>query len=213
MDLDRPLGLLTPTVDADVLAVLAGARASFTGRQVHRVAERHSERGVRNALHRLSEQGIVLAERAGSSVLYSLNRSHLAAPYIESLAQLRPELLRRIVEEVRHWKIPADFVALFGSAARREMSLHSDIDLFVVRPDRVDVDDVVWQEQTTQLSDQVTAWTGNDTRIFELSGAEVVDGLERELMVLLDIRDHGVRLHGAPGYLQTSAARSAAARG
>lgn len=213
MDLDRPLGLLTPTVDADVLAVLAGATASFTGRQVHHVAKRHSERGVRNALHRLTEQGIVLAERAGSSVLYSLNRSHLAAPYIVGLAELRSELLRRIGEEVRQWRVPADFVSLFGSAARREMSLHSDIDLFVVRPDLVDGDDVGWQEQTTQLSDQVTAWTGNDARIFELSRAEVVDGLDRKEMVLFDIRDHGLRLHGASGYLQTSAARSADARG
>lgn len=53
MDLSRPLTVIVPTVDADVLAVLARATASFTGRQVHQIAGRHSERGVRIALDRL----------------------------------------------------------------------------------------------------------------------------------------------------------------
>ena len=38
MDLARPLAVVSPTVDADVLAHLAGAEAEFTGRQVHQVA-------------------------------------------------------------------------------------------------------------------------------------------------------------------------------
>lgn len=86
MELSRPLSVITPTVDADVLGVLAGADASFTGRQVHQVAGRHSERGIRNALHRLCTQGIVHRERVGSADQYTLNRGHLAAPYIEALA-------------------------------------------------------------------------------------------------------------------------------
>jgi hypothetical protein len=104
MDLARPLTLITPTIDGDVLTVLAGATASFTGRQVHQVAGRHSERGVRNALHRLSEQGIVTRHRVGASNQYTLNRTHIAAPYIEALVRLRTELLHRIRAELESWR-------------------------------------------------------------------------------------------------------------
>ena len=96
MDLGRPLTVVAPTVDADVLAVLASAEADFTGRQVHQVAGRHSEKGVRNCLHRLVGQGVVTARRAGKADLYSLNRHHLAAPYIVALAGLRRGAERRV---------------------------------------------------------------------------------------------------------------------
>src|SRR3954454_14997180 len=121
MNLAHPLEIVTPTVDADVLAVLAGAEASFTGRQVHQVAGRHSERGVRNALHRLVEQGIVTSERVGAADRYVLNREHLAAPHIEALANLRGELIERIGTEVEAWRPAAEYVAMFGSAARGDM--------------------------------------------------------------------------------------------
>lgn len=96
MDLKHPFAVVTPTVDGDVLAVLAGAEAAFTGREVHRLVGQYSEAGVRKVLGRLVEQGIVLVERAGPSYLYRLNRDHLAAPQIIALAGLRAELLGRL---------------------------------------------------------------------------------------------------------------------
>lgn len=197
MELARPLALITPTVDADVLSVLAGSTASFTGRQVHQVAARHSERGIRNSLHRLCEQGIVTRERVGSADVYQLNRRHLASPYIEALARLRTELFDNIVAEIDRWKVKALFVALFGSAARGDMRPDSDIDLFVVRPDMVDPDDEPWREQLAWLADKVTGWTGNDTRILELA----VSDLPTAGRVVDDIQNDGVRLYGSYGYL------------
>ena len=38
MQLHNPVGVVTPTLDAPVLAVLARAKHPFTGRQVHRLA-------------------------------------------------------------------------------------------------------------------------------------------------------------------------------
>ena len=68
---------------------------------------RHSEKGVRNCLHRLVGQGIVNARRAGKADLYSLNRRHLAAPYIIALAGLRHELLARIRAALRTAEQPS----------------------------------------------------------------------------------------------------------
>jgi hypothetical protein len=201
MDLARPLTVITPTVDGDVLAVLARAEASFTGRQVHQVAGRHSERGIRNALHRLSTQGIVARERVGSADQYRLNRAHLAAPYVEALAKLREELLRRLAGELDGWAVPPEFVALFGSAARGAMQPESDIDLLVLRPDTVDADDQEWRTQLDGLASTVTAWTGNDTRILEFGAGEARRGLPAGDGVLLAARDQGIVLHGPLTYL------------
>jgi hypothetical protein len=201
MDLARPLTVITPTVDGDVLAVLARAEASFTGRQVHQVAGRHSERGIRNALHRLSTQGIVARERVGSADQYRLNRAHLAAPYVEALAKLREELLRRLASELDGWAVPPEFVALFGSAARGAMQPESDIDLLVLRPDTVDADDQEWRTQLDGLASTVTAWTGNDTRILEFGAGEARRGLAAGDGVLVAARDQGIVLHGPLTYL------------
>ena len=201
MDLARPLTVITPTVDGDVLAVLARAEASFTGRQVHQVAGRHSERGIRNALHRLSTQGIVARERVGSADQYRLNRAHLAAPYVEALAKLRDELLRRLAGELQGWAVPAEFAALFGSAARGDMHPESDIDLLVLRSDTIDADDPDWRAQLDALTSNVTAWTGNDTRILEFSVGEARKGLAAGAGVLLDSLDQGVAVHGPLTYL------------
>jgi predicted nucleotidyltransferase len=197
MELARPLALITPTVDGDVLAVLAGSTASFTGRQVHQIAARHSERGVRNSLHRLCEQGIVTRERVGSADVYQLNRRHLASGYIERLARIRTELLDNIVAEVGAWKVKALFVALFGSAARGEMRPDSDIDLFVVRPNMVEPDDEPWQRQLVRLADKVTGWTGNDARILELGESEVSTAGR----VVDDIQKDGISLFGSHGHI------------
>ena len=212
MDLARPLAVITPTVDGDVLAVLARAEASFTGRQVHQVAGRHSERGVRNALHRLSAQGIVTRHRVGSSDQYRLNRAHLAAPHVEALARLREELLRRVASELERWTVPAGFAALFGSAARGDMQPESDIDVLVIRPDAVKADDAQWRDQLDGLASNVTAWTGNDTRILEFGVREARTALAAGDGVLLAARDSGLVLHGPLTYL-SDLSRKARRRG
>lgn len=207
MDLARPLALITPTVDGDVLAVLARANASFTGRQVHQVAGRHSERGVRNALQRLSAQGIVTRERVGSADLYQLNRAHLAAPYVEAMARLRDELLHRLAGEFKRWSAPAVFAAVFGSAARGGMHSESDIDLLVVRADTVDPDDPGWRDHFDALASTVTAWTGNDARILEFGAREAEEGLVAGDGVLLAARREGIVVHGPLTYLSESPRR------
>ncbi|MEX1163819.1 MAG: hypothetical protein WEB03_09580, partial [Nitriliruptor sp.] len=73
MELQRPLAVVTPTLDGDVLCVLAGADATFTGRQVARLLPSHSQKGINNVLRRLTEQGIVTMAVAGPAHLYSLN--------------------------------------------------------------------------------------------------------------------------------------------
>lgn len=199
MQLQNPLAVVTPTLDADVLRVLASADSAFTGRQVARLLPEHSQKGVHNTLQRLTGQGIVLRDAAGASHLYRLNRHHLAADPIRALAHLRDEFDRRITAEVATWDPQPDVVILFGSAARGEMVVESDIDLFVVGDEESDAEQ--WQQQLMRLADQVTSWTGNDTRVLDMSRGEVHEAIAEGEPLLSTIREEGQVLHGDSRYL------------
>jgi len=203
MNLDRPLRVVTPTVDGDVLAVLARAAGPFTVPQVHHLLGHFSESGVRKTLQRLSAEGIVLRDRVGNAWTYRFNRDHLAALCVIGLADLRVELLARLRNAMQGWPIPADFAAVFGSAATGGMRADSDIDLFVVRPAGTLGDDPGWRDQLDGLSAQVSRWTGNDGRVLELGAEEVASRISSGATpVLADILEHGLVVAGADNYLR-----------
>jgi Nucleotidyltransferase domain len=209
MQLDRPFLLLSPTVDGDVLSKLALAEAEFTPPQVHRLIGRHSVEGVRNALQRLAEQGIVLQRRAGMAVLYQLNRNHLAAPAVIAIAQIQSQLIERLRNRLGEWSIRTPYSALFGSSATGQMRPDSDLDIFVVRPARTDPESDTWRSQLDTLSRDCSLWTGNDCRILEYSAAEVVRAISSNDAVIQDIRSKGIRLVGESNYLLRSTKVSA----
>ncbi|HEV2790658.1 MAG TPA: nucleotidyltransferase domain-containing protein [Solirubrobacterales bacterium] len=155
------------------MTVLAGTSRPLTGREVARLVGRASHSGVIAALERLVDQGVVDREEAGRAFLFTLNREHLAAPAVEVLADLREELLRRIRDRVERWNVKARHLSLFGSAARGDGGLDSDIDLFVVRFGAIERQEPVWREQVDLLGWQVERWTGNPARIVEVEEREV----------------------------------------
>src|SRR5215207_3614203 len=194
MDFQRPLSVVAPTLDGDVLAVLAGAEEEFTGRRIHRVLGRGSEQGVRKAADRLVEQGIVIRRQAGQAKLYGLNRSHLAAPYVEGLGGLREELVERLREKVKAWEIFPSVILLFGSVARGDAGPESDLDLFVLRKLATDEDDPKWEEQLFDLEREATAWTGNEARLIEYGKDDLDDPAVRD--VAEEALEDGVSVFG-----------------
>lgn len=203
VNLQRPFQVIAPTLDGDVLTLLARADRALTGRAIERESGA-SHGGVQRALEHLVAEGIVLREPAGRAHLYRLNRNHLAARWIEGLASLRLELIERIRELVTRWEVQAAAVVLFGSAARDEAGRASDIDLLVVRPAAVEHDDPAWREQVGALESTVTGWTGNDTRVLEFGA----DELGAEEPVLDAAESEGVELHGSLRRLRQQARRS-----
>lgn len=195
MDFRRPLAVVTPTLDGDVLTVLAAADEEFSGRRLHRILARGSENGVRNAAERLVEQGVVVSRRAGRANLYKLNRAHLAASHIEGLASLRDQLLDRARGMIAAWSIPPHSALVFGSVARGDAGPLSDLDLLVVRPSKVGEGVDRWRDQLISLEKQATDWTGNEARIIEYGEDELGDAAVRG--VVKEALVEGIELYGS----------------
>ena len=132
---------------------------------------RLSQKGTSLALRHLAEHGIVLVEDHPPSKLYTLNEQHLATSGIRALAGMRSQLIAQLKDRLCRWEYPPSGAWLFGSVARGDGGVASDIDLFVIRPDTADGGDQ-WDAQVDELTEAVRSWTGNPCSIVDLSEAE-----------------------------------------
>ncbi|HKF83377.1 MAG TPA: nucleotidyltransferase domain-containing protein [Solirubrobacterales bacterium] len=197
MDLTSPFKSLFPTVDSSVLGVLLGSTKPRTGREVAREAHR-SQRATKLVLDRLVDHGLVFREELGRSQVYTLNRNHIAAGPLAQLVSLRLALFDRLRAAVGAWRLQPGHVSVFGSAARGDGGLKSDIDIFVVRPNGVEEDDEGWREQVEALAEAVFDWTGNHAGIAEV-GDEELGRLRREQPAILEsLRADAVHIAGPP---------------
>jgi predicted nucleotidyltransferase len=198
MNLTRPHSAVAPSIEGDVLVALAGTTRPLTGREVAILVRRGSQRSVADALDRLTRQGLVHREHAGRAYLHSLNRDHLLAPVVEGLAGTSSNLVSRLRETLGSWSVPPAHASLFGSAARHEGGVESDIDLFIVRPHQIHSEDPAWAAQVSELADLVRAWTGNHASIAELGRDEVPEFRRAAPPVLDNLRRDGIDLAGIP---------------
>ena len=207
LDLAKPWALIRSPIDMAVVLVLHGTTRPLTGREVARLARTGSQPAVNAVLRRLTDEGLVRAEPAGSAFLYTLNRAHLAAPPLEQLAGIRAELERRLRDEIAAWHIAPAHASLFGSAARGDGDTRSDIDVFVVRPARVAEDDPEWRAQLEHLADHVYAWTGNHAGLSEVAATDVRRLRREQPPIIEDLRRDAITLSGpAPGELLKASA-------
>jgi predicted nucleotidyltransferase len=197
MDVERPYAAVCPTLDGDVLRVLAGTTRLLTGREVARLTGRSSHSGVLDALNRLAEHGLVTRMELNRAFLFALNRDHLAAPAVDILMGMRQELLRRIRGELATWRIAPVHVSLFGSAARGDGDTRSDVDLLVIRSDGIDEEHPSWRAQIDGLSDQIQRWTGNHAAIIERTNSQIAQLSAAELPLIAELRSDAILLSGS----------------
>lgn len=200
MQLNKPFATVTPTLDGDVLAVLASADVTFTINQVQRILTTASGEGIRKVLNRLTAQGVVLQDEVGRTHTYRLNTEHLAAGPIMALSRLNSTFLSRLERHLDGWGTTLRYAAVFGSAATGKMRLDSDIDLFLVRA--TDSDDGVWDQRLTELARLVTAWTGNDGRIVEYTEDEFRAAVTAGEPLLDDVSKQGLTVAGTRAWFK-----------
>lgn len=205
MQLNRPFATVTPTLDGDVLGVLATSEVTFTITQIQRILTTASGEGIRKVLTRLTAQGVVLHDQVGRTNTYRLNTEHLAAEPILALSRLTETFLDRLEAHLDGWGKALKYAAVFGSAATGQMNLRSDIDLFLVRASEPKYDDPVdqevWEERVTELARLVTAWTGNDGRVVEYTEDELRAAAAAGEPLLSDVARQGLTIAGTRAWL------------
>jgi predicted nucleotidyltransferase len=192
MDLEAPLRTIASPVEAEVLRVLAGADTEFTAPQVQRLAATSSPYGVRKALARLAESGLVIPDRYGTTYTWRANRRHLLWPAIEIAAGARGQLLDRIRDEVQQERGVSAY--LYGSMARHETSPESDVDVLLVFPDDRDTEQII--DFAHELSDNIAAWTGNRGQIYSVTRSGLADMVRRGDSIVTSLRADAIPLVG-----------------
>lgn len=201
MQLNKPFATVTPTLDGDVLGVLASADVAFTISQIQGILSTVSGEGIRKVLARLTLQGVVQHDRVGRASIYRLNTEHLAAEPIMALSRLNSIFLERLEAYLEGWGKELRYAAVFGSAATGRMMLNSDVDLFLVRASVAESDGYdggpgLWEQQVTELARLVTAWIGNDARVVEYTEDELRAAARGSESLLDDVSRQGLTVAG-----------------
>ncbi|GAA3220389.1 nucleotidyltransferase domain-containing protein [Oerskovia jenensis] len=172
MDWSRPVSAVVPGLEGAVLRGLwARQDDELSGAQVHRVAHAGSSEGVRKALARLVQQGVVNRRGAGAGAWYRINTDHVCWPAIDGLfealhpcRELRRQVENLLCDVVRDDEVRAEIgVALVGSAARGDGAADDDLDLLVVVP--AGLEGWIAAELLDRLHRDVPRWTGNDADV------------------------------------------------
>lgn len=175
MDVSAPETVVLRPGTAAVLRALAGSDRAFTIRHLARVAGVSHSR-AHQVVRRLAEHGLVLIEEQGGSSLCLLNREHLAAPAVIELVRLRGAMLGQLREQISAWSVPAQHASLFGSAARGDGDIASDLDVLVI-PAVAQSDDSEWAGQLHETGQRVHRATGNHVAWFDLSRDEFLEAV------------------------------------
>lgn len=162
MYFSQPFGGIIPGVRGAVLAALLRTGTPLTGRQVHGlVSDDYSLWTVQEALKELGKLGVVETQKIGRAGLHTVNEDHSSVLPLRAL--LDPvAILQDVVSAVADEEVTT--VILFGSIARGEATIDSDIDLAVIAAEG-------WDKRI-ELEDQVRIRLGNNCDVLLFTAAE-----------------------------------------
>ena len=199
MDLASPISSVIPTAQGAVLEVLARTGQPLSGREVAELTRgRVGQWRVNQVLGELADAGIVLKESRPPANYYLLNHDHLASDGIKALTGLRAALITRIAGKISNeWSSQPSAVWLFGSAARGDGGVDSDIDLLVVGEEgRKRGGGSAHQADVDELSSAISTWTGNDCQIVYLTRWDLDEMVKRGERLIDEIVSDAIVVSG-----------------
>ena len=141
----EPFGGVIPGARGAVFAALLRTDTPLTGRQIHAlVSDDYSLWTVQEALKALTQLGIVNTQTIGRAGVHTINENHVSVAPLRALLDPISALTGTVREAVGN---DVKTVILFGSIARGEANINSDVDLAVMAPagwdGRADLEDAV----------------------------------------------------------------------
>jgi predicted nucleotidyltransferase len=192
----EPFGGVIPGARGAVLGALLRTDAPLTGRQIHAlVSDDYSLWTVQEALKALTQLGLINTQTIGRAGVHTVNEDHVSvAPLralLDPIAALTDTVRDAVGKEVRT-------VILFGSIARGEASIDSDIDLAVIAP-------ADW-EGRTDLEDAVRTRLGNDCDVLVFTLEDFTRRPGTGEPVVREILTDGVALLGSMPRMESGVA-------
>jgi hypothetical protein len=205
VDFVRPIEAIVPGAQGRVLAVLAETTGDLNLRTVAQLAG-ISQAQASRLLPELVTLGVVERREVPPASLFRLVPEHIASRVLLTLARSSDHVLDEMGRLAGALPHPPVSVIVFGSFARREAGVDSDIDVVVVRPAGVDEDEwsaslEAWRRDTQRL-------TGNVVEVLDVGADEAAVKLRSRSPVWADIRRDGRVVHGL-GLDELRAAHSA----
>ena len=195
MDFAHPIQSVIPGVRGRILAVLAAATAELNLRAIAAIAS-VSEAQASRVLPELIAIGLVERREMPPSALFRLVRDHIAAGPVLALARSRDRMIQEMGDIAAGLPIPPVSMIIFGSFARGEAGIDSDIDTLMVRPADVDESDRSCLESIQEWIDRVGQVSGNLVEVLEVDEDEVSERLLGAGPVWQDIQRDGLTVHG-----------------
>ncbi|HEX2038859.1 MAG TPA: nucleotidyltransferase domain-containing protein [Acidimicrobiales bacterium] len=199
MDFAEPLQALIPGTTGRVLNVLVHTSMPLSGRAIAQLAEVSPAQAAR-VLPRLTELGLVKRRFAPPAFLYEFAHDHVAADPLHLLAGLGFVFLERLGNEIASFRPAPACVAVYGSFPRGQAHADSDIDLLVVRPETVDVDDEGWQRVVDTIRTRGHVLSGNRVEILEVGQLECRRLIRGKRPLWRNVVVEALVVHGPPLY-------------
>lgn len=192
MNLGDPCDVGLAQVPARLLAALANISGGVTIRQLARIS------GVSLArthywVNFWADRGVVTQVHAGRALMCSLNHEHVMTASLVTLASARAAIMKCIVAEVDEWPLVPLNVTTFGSFARGDGSVTSDIDLLVL----FDIPDLdAWSDQLQLASETLQTKIGNPIQFLDYPIETWVDMRRQIDPVVSEIHRDGIHIFG-----------------
>lgn len=193
MDFTQPIEAVIPGAQGRILGALARTTAELNLRTVARVAGVSPAQASRVLPH-LVEMGVVERREVPPSALFRLNGEHMLGEWLRQLADARSVALDRMGVEAQRWSPPPVSIIVFGSLARGEATVTSDIDVVAVRPPAISDDE--WYDPLEVWEDAVRGFTGNEVAVISVDMEDAARSLRGRSSLWREITRDGVVVFG-----------------
>ena len=174
----------------------------LTGRQIHGlVSDDYSLWTVQEALKALTQLGLINTQAIGRAGVHTINEDHVSVGPLRALLDPIAALTDTVSEAVGG---AVEAVILFGSVARGEANIHSDVDLAVVAP-------AGW-DGGAELEDTVRTRLGNDCDVLLFTPEDFTRRSGTVEPVVREILTDGVALIGSIPRLKSGVAATRSTR-
>ncbi len=174
---DRPLALFYDARRARALDVLLSSSDALSGREVARRADL-SPTTANLALGELEQAGLVTSRRDGRSYRWQVRSDNVLVRQMQQLARVQDEEAAQVVVDALGAE-PVS-VTLFGSTARGESGVASDVDLLLVAADRVQ--DLLFRRRAYQVSSALRSVLGRPVHVIVMDKDKLVRQRDSEFV-------------------------------